>query len=108
MRYNREYQPLLGDFDGDGRADITVFRPSTGQWFWITSGSSYRSGFATTWGGQGDVPLLGDFDGDRRADIAVWRPSTGQWFWLTSTSGFTSGFVKILGSGAAGDVPVVK
>jgi hypothetical protein len=54
------------------------------------------------------VPLLADFDGDGRADIAVWRPSTGQWFWLTSTSGFTSGFVKILGSGAAGDVPVVK
>jgi VCBS repeat protein len=101
-------RPLLGDFDGDGRADITVFRPSTGQWFWATSGSGYRSGFVTTWGGQGDVPLLGDFDGDRRADIAVWRPSTGQWFWLTSSSTFTAGFARTLGSGAAGDIPVVK
>ena len=24
---------LTGDFDGDGKADKTVFRPSTGQWF---------------------------------------------------------------------------
>src|SRR5690606_3251069 len=29
-----------GDFDGDGTADISVFRPSTGNWFTLQSGSN--------------------------------------------------------------------
>src|SRR2546429_509730 len=25
--------PLQGDFDGDGRVDVAIYRPTTGQWF---------------------------------------------------------------------------
>ena len=27
------------DFDGDGKTDYSVFRPSTGQWFFVYSGA---------------------------------------------------------------------
>jgi hypothetical protein len=73
------------DFDGDGAPDLSVFRPSTGQWFILNSGSNTVS-FAQ-FGLNGDIPLDADFDGDRRSDIAVFRPSTGTWFSLKSSNG---------------------
>ena len=31
-----------GDFDGDAKSDVTVFRPSTAQWFILKSGARLR------------------------------------------------------------------
>ena len=31
--------PAPGDYDGDGKTDIAVFRPSTGVWFFIRIGT---------------------------------------------------------------------
>ena len=77
-----------GDFDGDGRSDVAVFRPSTGVW-WIRSALGGVTGLG--WGGAGDVPVPGDYDGDGRVDIAVFRPSTGVWYLRnSSTSTLTS------------------
>ncbi len=73
------------DFDGDGTTDTAVFRPSTGQWFVLNSGSNTFNG--VQFGQNGDVPVDGDFDGDRRSDTIVFRPSTGQWFSLASSTG---------------------
>src|SRR5688500_2903467 len=73
-----------GDFDGDGVTDTNIFRPSTGQWFTINSGSSTLS--IVQWGQNGDVPVDGDFDGDRLADQAIFRPSDGSW-WINRSSG---------------------
>lgn len=89
-----------GDFDGDGTSDYSVFRPSTGQWFYINSGSNTFN-FAS-FGQNGDIPVDGDFDGDSRADLAVYRPSTGTWFRLLSEN--PSFLVRQFGE--AGDKPV--
>jgi hypothetical protein len=73
------------DFDGDGSPDLSVFRPSTGQWFILSSGSSTFT--ITQFGLDGDIPVDADFDGDKRSDIALFRPSTGTWFSLNSSNG---------------------
>jgi hypothetical protein len=90
------------DFDGDGRADITVWRPSLGDWFIIPSitPTSFR---VQQWGTVGDIPVPGDYDGDGKTDIAVFRPSSGTWFILPSSK---PGTFIIQQWGTAGDIPV--
>jgi hypothetical protein len=87
------------DFDGDGRSDISVFRPSEGNWY----ANQSRAGFLGLHFGQsGDQPVPADYDGDGKADVAVFRPSDGNWYQMLSATG---GFFQVQ-FGTAGDVPV--
>jgi len=92
--------PVPADYDGDGRADLAVWRPATGEWLVVGS----RDGVVTRrqWGAPGDVPVPADYDGDGRADLSIWRPSTGEWWVL----GSRDGAVTSRQWGAAGDLPV--
>lgn len=87
------------DFDGDGTSDTAIFRPSTGSWFILNSGTNTVT--AVGFGQNGDIPVDGDFDGDSRADLTVFRPSTGTWFRLNSSNGAFSA----IGFGTNGDRP---
>lgn len=73
------------DFDGDGKADVGIFRPDTGIWHLNSSTSGYS---ATAFGANGDQVIPADFDGDGKTDIAVFR--NGIWYLQRSTAGFTS------------------
>jgi hypothetical protein len=76
------------DFDGDGRSDISVFRPSDGTWHIMESDTNnYR---VQSFGLSGDKIVPGDYDGDERTDFAVYRPSTGVWYVLRSSDSSVS------------------
>lgn len=70
------------DFDGDGKTDIGIFRPTVAEW-WINRSSDAQT-FAAQFGAPDDIITPGDFTGDGKADIAFWRPSNGFWFVLRS------------------------
>ena len=83
-------RPTLFDFDGDGRADISVFRHSNGVWYRINS--SNNSFFAVQFGFGTDRIAPADYDGDRKTDIAVFRqtqvsPYLSYFFILNSSNG---------------------
>lgn len=78
-----------GDFDGDGMSDSAIYRPSTGTWFRINSGSNTIT--QEQFGLPGDIPVDGDFDGDSRADVAIFRPSNGEWYFRRSSNGSVFG-----------------
>lgn len=73
------------DWDGDGRADIAVFRPSTATWYVLNSFNSSVS--IRVFGIPGDVPTPADYDGDAKTDHSIYR--NGVWWRLESSGNGT-------------------
>ncbi|MBI1762605.1 MAG: putative Ig domain-containing protein, partial [Acidobacteria bacterium] len=73
---------VQADFDGDGRTDLSVWRPGNGAWYSLNSSNdaarvqSWGAGYAP----YNDVIVPGDYDGDGKTDYAVWRGQTSVWY----------------------------
>jgi uncharacterized delta-60 repeat protein len=94
------------DFDGDGRADFTVFRPSSSYWYILNS--SNNSFLPVPFGAAGDLIAPADYDGDGRADAALFRPTgTGDpnkaYFYIQQSR---ANSLRAEQFGRQGDVPV--
>jgi len=90
------------DFDGDGKVDYSVFRPSNSGWFVLGStGSVLVQAFGSP---NDDFITPGDYDGDNKADFAVFREPTGIWYILKSSDNTVYGFPW----GGLGDEPVAR
>lgn len=91
----------IASFDGDGRSDFSVYRPSDGTWYSLSSDDSGSRQMA--FGAPGDIPTPGDYDSDGTTDYAVFRPSTGIWYYMFSSTAPSFGGVPW---GGGNDVPV--
>ena len=92
------------DFDGDGRTDVSVFRPSEGNWYLKQSTAGFLS---FHWGLSGDQLVPGFYDNDNKTDAAIFRPTNtvGAFdFWIFNSSGFTATTYEF---GEVGDIAVV-
>ncbi|MFD2122982.1 FG-GAP repeat domain-containing protein [Streptomyces cirratus] len=105
----------MGDFDGDGRADVGVLYDydqtdrgnRSGLWTFTSTGSGFSSP-KKVWDSEGDAvkswnwdvskPVAGDFNGDGKADLVSCTTTgpdeggnhTGLWTFTSTGSGFSS------------------
>jgi hypothetical protein len=82
------------DFDGDGKADVSVYRE--GVWHLQQSANGYTS---VQFGLAADKIAAADYDGDGKTDIAVFRDGT--WYVMQSANSQ----VSVSQFGLTGDIP---
>ncbi|MBI1763974.1 MAG: S8 family serine peptidase [Acidobacteria bacterium] len=92
------------DFDGDGLADLSVWRGPTSQW--LVQKSSNAQLQTTLWGTSlepfNDLPVPGDYDGDGKIDVAIYRRLSGTWYIILSANNA----FRVQTWGIATDTPV--
>jgi hypothetical protein len=87
------------DFDGDAKTDVSIYRPSVGEWWYLRSSDNANRAFQ--FGNSTDKIAPADFTGDGKTDIAFFRPSNGFWYILRSEDSLFTAFPF----GTNGDIP---
>jgi hypothetical protein len=72
----------VGDFDGDGRDSVSIWRASEARVYVINElgvdgGGLGAAEYSFVFGNPGDTPFVGDFDGDGVDTVGLYRESTG-------------------------------
>ncbi len=100
--------PVAGDWDGDGRDEIGVWRPSNGLFYLDIDGDRAwdRGDSVRSFGIGTDLPLIGDWNGDGVDDIGVWRPSKRSFYLDANGSGVWDAGDAIVPFGLSGDMPL--
>lgn len=90
------------DYDRDGSADISLYRPSAGDWYVLGSASGSVTG--VHWGIPTDKLAAADYDGDLKIDVAVWRAGSPGRLYILNSADNTASVVTF---GQTGDDPSI-
>ncbi len=77
--------PVVGDYDGDGTNDPTVY--DAGTWYSRTVGGNVIY-WGTKLGYKGAIAVNGDYDGDKKTDLTVF--DAGKWIIKFSKTGIVT------------------
>ena len=80
--------PVVGDFSGDGIANIAVYH--NGNWYIDLNGNGVwdEEDLWAQMGGPADQPVVGDWDGDGKTDIGIFGPmGSGDHHFIASKPG---------------------
>jgi hypothetical protein len=105
------YQPVTGDWNGDGKVKIGTYNPDLSIWYLDYNGNgiwepgtdkSYR------WGAPGYQPVTGDWNEDGKVKIGTYNPDLSIWYLDYNGNGlWEPGIDKSYRWGAHGYAPVV-
>ncbi len=97
------------DFDGDGKDDIAIWRPSTvpdATGFYILESGDNTFKFVAFGLINDDPSVTRDFTGDGKADPAIYREGAQSTFWYFASSGPLAGQHVGANWGTTGDIAV--
>ncbi len=110
---NRGDLPVVGDWDGEGKDKIGIYR--NGHWILDKNGNGILEGCTVDLcieglgGYRGDIPVVGDWNNDGKDEVGIYR--LGQWLLDFNGNGVWDGCgvdvcTDALG-GSRGDAPIV-
>jgi len=74
---NANEERHIGDYNGDGKADVGNYVPANNQfWVSVSTGSNFYAiaNWSNQVGGPGDVRYIADYNGDGRSDVGNYVP----------------------------------
>jgi len=79
-RWSTGWTLTVGDFNGDGMADLFLYNEATGwRYVALSTGTGFTLSPLGQWSANWKVQAA-DFDHDGKTDILLYSPSTGQWY----------------------------
>ena len=71
--------PTPGDYDNDGKADVSVYYPAEKKWVVKLSSNGTLSSYTFSITNTNVIPVPADYDGDGKTDMSVYDNNTKKW-----------------------------
>jgi hypothetical protein len=101
-------KPVIGDWNGDAKWEVGVFRPTEHKFYLDTNGDRALSTSDTSfsYGLSKDLPVTGDWNGDAKWEVGVFRPTEHKFYLDTNGDRALSTSDASFSYGLSKDLPV--